>query len=779
MFVDLDRNAVPAATEDDPVGVDVLRTLPRTLTAQRHGLLLIRPPGILQEVDDFVKQIAEVMDDWQFAQPVAVLHHRVGERAQLAPVGPHEIADPGDWLDRARAIELEALLEFGEAIWRPRHYHYRLITGEHTESYVKVGDALRAPRDATVLASWLFEHVDERVGLVLDTGTLTPIAQAIELELLRVGKTMKETQILDQLSRTSTDVDELIDRASAREGRLLFVVSVSSSNSLIGRVLAALGRRPGLNAANVAVMVSKHPDNPEPGTVHVWTPGPNAEPLVPAGASDAAGCRLCRTPGKAPVVPISPMTFDALAPAQLQNVVPDIRDPADNRALWEAASRNSAITVESPSTMKMRSHRSNRVPMGIKLDIPKLLGDQRFIFDLRQKLTDAADTEGLKNNADLVLVPDHELEECGDEFDEFWKDVRPLLAQSHAQVVGFGADGDFDEKLRDKVKAAKSILVFVLGTVTGATLQRALVGIQDARKKDGVFDLQGYIVHARPASSRELQTMINSYGKDGNRPLLRAAWRSVLPDRSPLREEGRLLRVLSTASTALDSDAQSFLRHRFELCARRMEDLVAAEEASKGGGETASTKSKEGKGLDAFTEDTSSPERPLLLWGAMPPGDVLTPNSIYGKDLSEIATYVAVGSAMAARLARPTPGLPELRVFDMASMARSYYDPIILCCFLRWMRPHEAFWGWTTVEAAATAEHLINRAEGRHRMLLVPELLLAACHGKLTAESAAVVIAAANAMRDEPEMNAVRACLDVGLEVLKLVRLDNAEGLPA
>jgi hypothetical protein len=120
---------------------------------------------------------------------------------------------------------------------------------------------------------------------------------------------------------------------------------------------------------------------------------------------------------------------------------------------------------------------------------------------------------------------------------------------------------------------------------------------------------------------------------------------------------------------------------------------------------------------------------------------------------------------MAAALARPEAAVPELTVFDIAAMTRSYYDPIILSSFLRWLKPHEAFWGWTATEASTTALHIIERAEGRHRKLLVPEMLLAAAHGKLTFDARNVVTKVAEELRKDAEFAAERPAMGVGLRL--------------
>src|SRR4051794_9784776 len=92
-------------------------------------------------------------------------------------------------------------------IWRPRNHHYRLITGEHAPAYVKLGDAIREPQDADVLASWVLEHLAPNTGIVLDSGTLTPIAQALRLRASQAGITLGSVGTLDDYPQTGVDLD--------------------------------------------------------------------------------------------------------------------------------------------------------------------------------------------------------------------------------------------------------------------------------------------------------------------------------------------------------------------------------------------------------------------------------------------------------------------------------------------------------------------------------------------------------------------------------------------
>jgi hypothetical protein len=368
----------------------------------------------------------------------------------------------------------------------------------------------------------------------------------------------------------------------------------------------------------------------------------------------------------------------------------------------------------------------------------RVIEDARLRQDLRDRVLRLQTNQHLSADADLVLVAKHELEPDG--FADFWSDVGLVVAPNGGTPVAFPTDGDFDTDLSDRVREAKDVLIFALGAVSGASLQRALVGIQDARKGLPEFELHALVVHARPATAREWETVENSYRYTGKDPHLHFGWKSLLPDRSPLREEAALLRKLDLSeSSKLDEADIAFVTSRLELCQGEI------------------TQDEDDTDVSDHVSETK------ILWGVIPEEDRLTPNSLYGQDLDAITTYVAVGSAMAAALARPEMSVPELRVFDIAALTRSYYDPIILSCFFRWLRPHEAFWGWTAAEATATAMHIIDRAEGKHRKLLIPEMLLAAAQGKLTAEAAGVVTGVALQLLTNGAFADEHAAIRVGL----------------
>jgi hypothetical protein len=411
--------------------------------------------------------------------------------------------------------------------------------------------------------------------------------------------------------------------------------------------------------------------------------------------------------------------------------VPSTSDPDRNRELWEAATRCKAIAVEAKPHKALWKYRADQLPMGVIVRMDKVLVDERMREELRQ-LVEARKEHGLRSDPDLVLVPDHEIGCKG--FADFWKAIAPAFGEGTPEPVAFPAHEGFSDDLQAKVQASERTLIFALGTVTGGSLQHALLGVQTARGRRSGKELEAFVAHARPATYREWTTLRNSFGIDGDKNhQLHYGWLSVLPDRSPLQEEQVLLKGIDSDDLASDA-AKAFFEARVELTG-----------GSYGGDEAAALWGS--KNDDPESEHYSH----------------LTPDAIYGEHLDVLSTYTAVGSAItAARRARRERAAPELRVFDVAAVARSYYDPLILASFLRWMRPHETWWGWAPADGEATVKHMIERSPAKCRWILVPELLLASAQGKVTRAAADVVSAAARLLLDSKPPEHVAAALEVG-----------------
>jgi hypothetical protein len=729
LFVD---NALPG----DP---GALRRIPASALRNHRATLLIRAnaPQRVAEVGKGPgpegKRLSQVIERWGLEMPVGLMHQPVGEDPWMEVIQ----GDPEVELHHARAIELEALLRWNDAVWEPRDYHYRLPSGEHAAGFIKLTDAIREPRDAEVLASWLMPHVTDGVGFVLDTGTLTPIYEAAARLAGEANVRTGPVAVLEHYPRTFVDVHDAVEEAAGGEGRVLGILSVNSSGSVRDRIVAAMKGITGLVEPRLVIMVDKDRPSSDVSLMETWLPLPGHDPLVKRGAPAKETCELCSDRRRSRLIPINPFTFDGMVQGEMMPIMPSIRDAQANWPLWqESAEGGSAVAVESKSANPSAIARPSSHPMAVRLDIETLLGREEFrelvrlrVEALREKRDDDDDPlesvrwtrEPFRPDADLVLVPQHEHDLH--EFGPFWEAVAPAIAPN-TEVRPFPIEGPFEDSLTAEIASAARILIFALGSVSGHSLQRALFAVQQAPHASD-YQLQGLVLHARLPTSRDWQTLCNSFDQ-----CLHAPWIFFLPDSSPLRQEEKSLKRLTVAN--YEGPTAQFLEARLRLCA----------------GEVIG-------------------QKPALFWGSEPEAH-LTQNSIFGQRLDARTTFAAVGAAMARARADHDRVTPQLRVFDLAGMLRSYYDPLIIASFFRWLGPYEAWWGWKAEEARRIIENIFGRVGDDDNALsvIIPELLLAGAQGKVHDAAVDVVRARADVFKSRAEDDA-QAAIELGLDLLK------------
>ncbi len=717
-----------------------LRRIPASALRNQQTAILIRanqPRAAAAAPGEEAGMVKDVVEQWGLSMPVGLLHQPVGEQAWIEPLQGEPEVD----LERVRAIELEALLEWGDAIWRPRDFHYRLPSGEHAAGFIKLGDAIREPRDAEVLASWLAPHLREGTGFVLDTGTMTPIYEAAAKRASQAGVNTGPVAVLEHYPRTSVDVTDAVEYAAGGQGRVLAILSVNSSGSVRDRIFGAMDRIVGLDEPRLVVLVDKDRRSSQ-SRIETWSPLPGEEPLIQRGAAASETCSLCTGSTQSRLVPINPFTFDGMVQGELQPIMPSVKDAQANSELWqECSDGDGAVAIESRSEVANSVARPSAHPMTVRIDVKELLDGPGFrsvaasrFEALLSPLPEDDPLEPvrwsrkpLQPDSDLVLVPEHEYEHPG--FAGFWEQVGPVVAPN-ATAMPFPDEDEIDTELEEAIAAAKGILIFALGSVSGHSLQRALYAVQQSHR-ERTYELQGLVLHARLPSSREWQTLCNSFDQD-----LHAAWIFFLPEGSPLREEGKALKRLSSAD--YEGEAAQFLDSRLRLCA----------------GEVVG-------------------EKPPLFWGSEA-GTRLTRNSIFGQQLDARTTFAAVGTAMARARVDHDRRTPEVRVFDLGGMIRSYYDPLIIASFFRWLGPYEAWWGWQSWEVKRTINTLFGRVQDEDAALeiLIPELLLAAAQGKVHDAALDVLRAEAETLgrRASPS---VAAAIEIGLDLVRTLETDS------
>lgn len=486
--------------------------------------------------------------------------------------------------------------------------------------------------------------------------------------------------LLENYPKTKMDVERAVRKISVN-GHVVALLSVSSSGALRDRLIGSLRelQSTGLLKSWVLHILLDRQTRIDESGVTTWLPLRGQNPF--AGLSLAGDdCSLCRTPGKAQVFAINPKTFHGMIPYQIKPLVPSPKDAHENRRFWELCSDSNATKLHERPEEAVLGHRPRDARMGIRFELTNLIASTEL-----PDLAKAAFHKSKDSGIDLVLIPQHDVDRPG--FANFWRELSTSANLPEA-VIPFSVQDEWEEKLIQSIKEAHSILVFSVGIVTGASVQRALTRVQSIRK-DKEFRLQCACIHARPATTREWQTLENSFDGD-----LSFAWLTHLPDRSPLEEEWQS--IANVDPTPLSKDGRTFLEARLLFCSDSANQAMA------------------------------------LFWGSKPEAR-LTPHSIFGEALDSRTTLAAVGSAMhRARLTGKQSGIPEWRVFEMPAIVRSYYDALILASVFRWLDPIEAWWGNKPGDAGKTVSEMLGRtSDTSHLTTLTCELALATYQGKI------------------------------------------------
>lgn len=150
--------------------------------------------------------------------------------------------------------------------------------------------------------------------------------------------------------------------------------------------------------------------------------------------------------------------------------------------------------------------------------------------------------------------------------------------------------------------------------------------------------------------------------------------------------------------------------------------------------------------------------------------------SLYGKDLDCLSAYSAIGAVVHhTRLSARPKAAPRWVMFDFGRIVRSYFDAVITCSILRWLRPGELWWGSDGDSPGSVRDsvaYLLDQAtdDVSEQVLLVPGLLLAAAQGKVPRFAHDVVRERAGAISGEwpsdERYDAARGAVEVGLALL-------------
>lgn len=747
VFVDLDASAGP----ESPWVSKQLRAAPPGFFLAPSTVLVRWPEGRgeAEAVSDQAEGIAQLVQTRAGRRvPVGLVSFPLGSDPRVVwSTGALPATTPPvpELLARARAAELHGLLNLGRAIWQPTAYHYRLPSGEHSNVFVRVADAIGRPRDAVALATWLHAFAEEELGVVVDSPTMVPLVLALHGAMRVEGLAPGPVATLTDYPTNQFEVDQAVADLQSSE-RLLGLLSVMSTGSVGERMAAALTRQ--RRPWRLEVLVNRNGrgatalplnnDNVRSDSSKAWLGLGSST----TSSRSAQGCRLCSSSGQARTVYIDPRSFEAMVLPEPELLVPDVAHAGKSRHLWTRYDVVGGVGVQClphPETRDLRAHREllavRCYPHALFADPDPPNEDEGRDRDdflghvcdrvtaVAQRYQDVSPPQWSPKHCRILVVTETDWASSG--FERFLDALaRGLEREPWSAEDIVVVPKPFTDVPRARfTDSQEHILVVTVGTVTGSTMQQLLVGLHDVT----AGEIGGLVLHARPERSRDWQVLQNSYNRR-----LDSLWLTYLPWRSPLDEENAMLgRARGALEKATLSDdvahaADRFLSQREAFTAPAAKDWV--ERTSR---------------ADATSADPYS-----LFWGmALDPSDqsgevtptwasfqvpLLRPGSRYGNRLRAVTTYVAVGAAMqSARVKARQVGAPVWQQFELPAILRSYFDPLIIAALLRWLEPYEAWWGARPEDAENALAEAYARATDADQRILLPELLLAAAQGKI------------------------------------------------
>jgi hypothetical protein len=742
LFIDVDHIGARVAPADL---ASIVRSVPPQITATVSDVMLrwwktLDDPG----AHEFAAAIRSSLERVGWAPAVRIIEYPVGqlpEQRLVAVNGDLDASEPADLalLAEARAGEVAALLTKNGAIWKPKAYHYRLPSGTHSDTFVRLSDAVRHPHDARALASWLLHRLQPGAGLVVDSASLVALTIAAEQLAEHRGVSLGRCAFLEQYPATTLDATKAVRDVDDGRAPVVALLSVHSTGALRDRFVLALDRTaPGRWTLDVVVDKAGGP-----ATYPIMTPDVDTnltdriDRWHGLGASTERNendCPSCASGVSGRLVHIDPRTFAGMVLPGPEFTTPSASWAAQQREFWELADRADAVLLDAESDVHA-GHPRHGVDkrLAVKIDFDRLLERDQwegFAERCQQQLSRLKQQGRLHPEGyDLILLDGRDAER--ENFDKYSERALDSARTGQILVVGDPQPDHWDTGLLEAVQSAERVLLFRLGLVTGLSMQRLLFGVQEARGEvQTAYTVDALVAHLRTGTLRERDTLANSIG--GRH--LRWLWESYLPwAQSPLQAE---LRALLAAPDGLDPHVELFLDERKKICSN-------------------------------FGADDQ------VLWGVGPHSGAnparISPMSYFGERLRSRAVYSAVGAAVQhARLqVERAVGAPLWRVFEMPAVVRSYYDPIILACILRWLEPRELWWGANDHEATLAVTILIERADELAVRKLLPELLLAGAQGKMPAVARPLLIEKAKIVSAVIDRADERAPLDLGTAMLE------------
>lgn len=685
---------------------------------------------------------------------IGVVQHCVGAEPITCWAGPEPDASL-DVLDAARAVETAALITRGNAYWKPSRYHYILPSGEHTDRFVRIGDALRTPHDAYAMACWLTPCLADDVVIVSDTAGLNALLIQLEEILARAECAASHTVVLPEYEVSKPAVRRLLERAATGPtGRFLGMQSVNSTGSLRELLAGELARvSDGRLEWTLDVVVDRSPvavaqlfsQTEHSEHSQIWLNLSSRE-----GQSEFGSCSLCNASDKPQPVHINPRNYREVVLPSPSLAMPAIDYAVEAQAFWTRVSRKNGIAIEArphPGSLEARG-KHQRLPVRPFFELvaePDGLEDfvRERVARLRRSVASVRNASDRWRFDDVGLVVANEIdvgtaarpEFAGQGDVDLGASARIVLGclgideqvPLVACAAGSGTDVSNAEITRhvEQLDSDKAVLLFSWGAVTGLNLRLLKMQVSQALDATGAGNpMRGVVFHSRPAHPSDWEATVNSFKPSRSEPSrLETLWTSSFPWSSPLVDEYLLLDRVDFGSMDISDDARTFLHERMRFL-RFPETYGGRPDDWSPRFENADAKIGPGHVFWGMSIDEAHQSE-------------LRGQSLYGNRLDPMTAYAAIGSTINyTRHSAGAASAPRWVRFDMARIVHSYYDAIIICSILRWLKPGEISWESEPAGAANAAnamKFLIEQVKNspEERIILLPELLLADAQGKI------------------------------------------------
>lgn len=742
--------------------------------------LLVRVPDDLRHIGEKVREIGSLSGaQLDLTEQAGDLEVRLGELGIAPPtvglvrfpVGrPPEVwwsrpltvgVDEGTLLHRARKAELRSVMAAQEAVSTPPSYHYRLPSGHHSASFVRVGDVFRDPRAGFTLSTWLRAGLDlgRRNVVIVDTGTIAPLVVELDAALRQVDQGRISLVALDEYPESAFEFRRAFAIAEAPEGapptQVLCILSVTSTRGMRNRTVHALERTAGPGAWRLESLVARGrveasavPTSHAAGVHEAWHA--IGDLLDPVFAS--ANCPLCRDPDRARLVTINPRNFAAKSLPEPQLLVPLLGDAIQNQSLWDRydtlqPERDGGVSTPSVSYLgRTRELETDRQDTGGTYFEPAVLvagGELGPIIKSRCDELTSLDPlargkrfEGLQERIKEAVEKLAEVDIVVVDRDDA-NTLKAVLAAARVEAQTKDVDGpEHDNDIDDDV--LKRLIGEGIAVLNVDGRRPSVLLIEG---KDSTRSAQLEAVANDALGGQQPQVLLFTLGLRLGVTLQRLlvdvheAWRGSSAD--PV-VKGLVVhahpedsRAWAAVRNAFWHDGRSdlltlwltFLPHRSPLD----EERLLLESAKDGApSEVADVL---GRRLEELRRP--GPEAGIIRPFWSDEEERLRRTSYFGHEIHDRVTLAAVGSAMQrSRLINRPHDSPYWYRFDMPKVLRSYFDGLIHVAALRWMQPREGWWGATEEDQELLIAEARFQAPGDWPLVLA-ELLLASAQGKL------------------------------------------------